>query len=48
MKLYDVEESAQKNIDDSGQPADNGPAFDKSSFGKRMKQAGDGFNFNFN
>ena len=46
MKLYDVEESAQKNIDDSGQPAsDDGPAFDKSSFGKRMKQAGDGFNF---
>jgi hypothetical protein len=48
MKLYDVEESAQKNIDDSGQPADNGPAFDKSSFGKRMKQAGDGLSgFNF-
>lgn len=45
MKLYDVEESAQKNIDDSGQPADDGAAFDKSSFGKRMKQAGDGFNF---
>lgn len=45
MKLYDVEESAQKNIDDSGQPADDGPAFDKSGFGKRMKQAGDGFNF---
>lgn len=44
MKLYDVEESAQKNISDSGQ--DDGPAFDKSSFGKRMKQAGDGFNFN--
>lgn len=44
MKLYDVEESAQKNISDSGQP-DDGPAFDKSSFGKRMKQAGDGFNF---
>lgn len=43
MKLYDVEDSAQKNIADSGQ--DDGPAFDKSSFGQRMKQAGDGFNF---
>ena len=43
MKLYDVEESAQKNISDSGQ--DDGPAFDKSSFGQRMKSAGDGFNF---
>ena len=44
MKLYDVEESAQKNISDSGQ--DDGPMFDKSSFGQRMKQAGEGFNFN--
>ena len=43
MKLYDVEDSAQKNIADSGQ--DDGPAFDKSSFGQRMKSAGDGFNF---
>jgi replicative DNA helicase len=43
MKLYDVEDSAQSNIADSGQ--DDGPAFDKSSFGQRMKQAGDGFNF---
>ena len=43
MKLYDVEDSAQSNIADSGQ--DSGPAFDKSSFGQRMKQAGDGFNF---
>lgn len=43
MKLYDVEESAQKNISDSGQ--DDTPAFDKSSFGQRMKSAGDGFNF---
>jgi hypothetical protein len=43
MKLYDVEESAQKNISDSGQ--DDGPAFDKTSFGTRMKQAGDGFKF---
>ena len=43
MKLYDVEDSAQKNIADSGQ--DDGPAFDKSAFGQRMKSAGDGFNF---
>ena len=44
MKLYDVEDSAQSNIAESGQ--DTGPAFDKTSFGQRMKQAGDGFNFN--
>lgn len=43
MKLYDVEESAQTNISESGQ--DQGPAFDKGDFGKRMKQSGDGFNF---
>jgi hypothetical protein len=43
MKLYDVEDSAQSNIADSGQ--DDGPAFDKTSFGKRMKSAGDGFTF---
>ena len=45
MKLYDVEESAQKDISDSGQVKDDGPMFDKSSFGSRMKQAGDGFKF---
>lgn len=45
MKLYDVEESAQKDIADSGQVKDDGPMFDKSSFGSRMKQAGDGFKF---
>lgn len=45
MKLYDVEESAQKDIADSGQVKDDGPMFDKSSFGSRMKQAGNGFNF---
>jgi len=43
MKLYDVEDTAQKNIADSGQ--DSGPSFDKTSFGQRMKSAGDGFNF---
>ena len=45
MKLYDVEESAQKNISDSGQDKDDGPVFDKGNFGSRMKQAGDGFKF---
>ena len=43
MKLYDVEDSAQKNIADSGQ--DDSPVFDKGAFGQRMKQAGDGFKF---
>jgi replicative DNA helicase len=43
MKLFDVENSAQANISDSGQ--DTGPAFDKTSFGKRMKSVGEGFNF---
>jgi hypothetical protein len=45
MKLYDVEDSAQSNIADSGQ--DSGPVFDKGEFGKRMKQAGDTSNFKF-
>ena len=44
MKLYDVEESAQKDIADSGQ--DDGPAFDKSAFGSRQKaESYDGFKF---
>lgn len=44
MKLYDVEESAQKDIADSGQ--DDGPAFDKSAFGSRQKaESFDGFKF---
>ena len=38
MKLYDVEESAQKGLSDSGQ--DDTPAFDKSAFGSRMKTEG--------
>jgi replicative DNA helicase len=42
MKLYDVEDTAQSNISDSGNQT---PAFDKTDFGKKMKQAGDGFNF---
>ena len=45
MKLYDVEESAQANISDSGQ--DSSPVFDKSEFGKKMKQAGDMGSFKF-
>ena len=38
MKFYDVEESAQKNIADSGQDEDDKPLFDKSKFGSRLKQ----------
>lgn len=38
MKFYDVEESAQKNIADSGQDEDDKPIFDKSKFGSRLKQ----------
>ena len=37
MRLYDVEQSAQNDIMDSGQ--DDGPAFDKTDFGKRDKQS---------
>ena len=37
MKLYDVEESAQRDIADSGQEEeDDTPAFDKTTFGKRL------------
>ena len=46
MRLFDLEESAQKDIIDSGQDKDDDmPAFDKSSFGKRMKTAGTDFKF---
>jgi len=38
MKLYDVEESAQKGLSDTGQ--DLTPVFDKSAFGSRMKTEG--------
>jgi replicative DNA helicase len=42
MRLYDVEQSAQKNIADSGQEeADDAPAFDKSKFGSQMKKRKD-------
>ncbi|MHB8123407.1 MAG: DnaB-like helicase C-terminal domain-containing protein [Desulfuromonadaceae bacterium] len=34
--LYDVEQSAQDNINDSGQSQDDGPAFDKTRSGKRV------------
>lgn len=48
MKLYNVEASAQQNISDSGQPKDDGPAFDKTAVGRRVsgenKDFG-GFNF---
>ena len=36
MKLYDVEDSAQDDIADSGQ--DDEPVFDKSTFGKRARK----------
>jgi hypothetical protein len=36
MRLYNVEMSAQENISDSGQDKDDGPVFDKSSFGQRI------------
>lgn len=49
MKLFDVEESAQQNINDIGgsskKQEEDVPAFDKSSFGKRMRDAGNGFKF---
>lgn len=37
MKLYDVEQSAQNHIHDSGQIEDDTPVFDKSSFGNRIR-----------
>jgi replicative DNA helicase len=46
MKLYNVEVSAQNNISDSGQDRDDGPAFDKTSSGGRIKsETFDGFKF---
>ena len=46
MKLYNVEPSAQNNISDSGQDKDDGPAFDKTSSGSRIKsEVFDGFKF---
>jgi replicative DNA helicase len=49
MRLYNVEMSAQDNISDSGQPKDrdDGPVFDKSSFGKRIhsEERFEGFKF---
>ena len=44
MRLYNVEASAQSNITDSGQ--DDGPAFDKGDFGKRIhRNSYDDFKF---
>lgn len=46
MKLYNVEASAQENISESGQDRDDGPAFDKSDFGKRVRtEEFEGFKF---
>ena len=36
MKLYDLSQSAQENIADSGQIEEDIPKFDKSKFGQRM------------
>ena len=36
MRLYDLDASAQKGITDSGQTVDDGPVFDKGSFGGRL------------
>ena len=38
MKLYDVEQTAQNHIHDSGQVQPDEPLFDKSNFGRREKQ----------
>jgi hypothetical protein len=45
MRLYNVEVSAQTNISDAG--TDDGPAFDKSEFGKRIRreESFEGFKF---
>jgi replicative DNA helicase len=40
MKLYDVEDSAQEGLSDSGQDDDDTPVFDKSTFGKRSSRGG--------
>lgn len=46
MKLYDVEQSAQDDIADSGNQNDDVPLFDKSEFGKRSSSEGfSGFKF---
>jgi hypothetical protein len=45
MRLYNVEMSAQANISDAG--TDDGPVFDKSDFGKRLRsdKSFEGFKF---
>ena len=43
MRLYDAEQSAQNDIMDSGQ--DDGPAFDKTDFGKRDRETRNFRNF---
>jgi hypothetical protein len=40
MRLYDVEMSAQANISDQGEVDDDVPVFDRSNFGKRVKNEG--------
>ena len=46
MRLYDVETSAQDNVSDSGQDKDDGPAFDKTQIGSRLRsESFEGFKF---
>ncbi len=48
MKLYDVEESAQTGMTDVGKTDEDKPLFDKSGFGRRMKEEKKDFSgFNF-
>jgi len=47
MKLYDAEQSAQHDISDSGQSADDKPVFDKSDFGNRQSEERDYSGFKF-
>lgn len=47
MKLYDVEESAQSGLTDSGQFKKDVPVFDKGSFSAGMKAENDYSGFKF-
>lgn len=40
MKLYDLEQSAQQNLHDSGQTYEDKPVFDNSAFGQRIQTEG--------
>jgi len=47
MQLYDVEDSAQDGIVDSGQDVEDTPVFDKSTFGRRQRREGGYDSFKF-